>query len=202
MFSALKSVFTKQRSLPLESFGKLPFYKDYIAVVSSREAIQWKAWLLSIFGRDGMIIPGGQWMFLFQEAENANLVIGLIKQSSDGIREFPYTLFSVWKCGRNGIAGSLEAAESVWQELDRIWVRIHQVNDINECYGILRGRMIVIDGGSTKKSVSRHSALQVTGPWPVLLVSEPAAAGRVFQVRNNRTSDQEFLLNWQQVQNR
>lgn len=194
MLTSLKKVFGGTLKFIVETYGKLPFYKDYIAVVTSGPALQWKSFLLDNFGQDGMKIPQGRWPFIFQAAPRADLVVGFIEASSDGIREFPFSIFTVCKSGRGEIPYCQETVSGIWQKLYAIRKRLASVQDIGECYGIIRGRTILVEVG--KKNVQGEFRVDRSGDWPRLLVAKIGAPLELFMIKDAYTSPHGFIDNW------
>lgn len=123
----------------IEAYGKLPFYKDYISVITSTEASLWQEWLLRIFGQKNTLIPKGVWHFLFFPAKGAHLITGIIMQASDGIRNFPFSLFVT--LSRSTIKNQLKWAElfAIKDDLIKIYKEVYEASDIQNCYATLSG---------------------------------------------------------------
>lgn len=123
----------------VEVYGKLPFYKDYISNVATPETNMWQEWLLKIFGQENTFIPKGIWHFLFSPAKNVNLVTGIVMQGSDGLRNFPFSLFV--SLGKPSIKNPLKWAElfAVKDSLNQIYGILYPLSDINTFYNTIAG---------------------------------------------------------------
>ncbi|MFZ5764382.1 MAG: hypothetical protein ACOY4H_02155 [Thermodesulfobacteriota bacterium] len=139
----LTTLFGGATGTVLEAYGKLPFYQDYIAVLSSPEAVAWKGWLLAFAGRPGIRLPPGRWPFLFRQQRKGPALAGIIEQSSDGIRQFPFSLFVSLAGIRTGLLPA--AAPLAWRLLDRERRELEKIVSIEECYSRLRGRQVTIE---------------------------------------------------------
>lgn len=127
----------------VEAYGKLPFYKDYINVVTSFEASAWQEWLLNVFGQKKVFIPSGIWHFLFSTRKDVNLVTGIITQSSDGRRNFPFSLFV--SLGNSRIKNDLKWAElfAIKDNLVEVYNMFDTISDIHTCYNTIAGMTVV-----------------------------------------------------------
>jgi len=128
----------------VEVYGKLPFYKDYINIITSPEASVWQEWLLKVFGEKNTLIPQGIWHFLFFPARDARLVTGIIMQGSDGRRNFPFSLFVT--LGKSTLKNQIKWAElfAVKDHLIRILNTLYTASDIDNCYATLSGLTVEI----------------------------------------------------------
>ena len=71
MLKRITHIFSGERAWPVECFGKLPCYQDYISLVITRGAAPWRDWLLANF-RHTLVIPEGIWRFVFEPHKNRN----------------------------------------------------------------------------------------------------------------------------------
>ena len=149
MFGFFKKEYT------IEAYGKLPFYKDYINLITSLEATAWQEWLLKVFGQKKIFIPTGIWHFLFSTRKETSLVTGIITQSSDGRRNFPFSLFV--NLGNNKIKNDFKWAELfvIKDRLVEIYNTLNTVSDINECYNTLSGMTVVTRRKTTRSRYLR-----------------------------------------------
>lgn len=123
----------------IEAYGKLPFYKDYINIITTPGGSVWQEWLLKAFGQKDTLIPQGVWPFLFFPARDARLVTGIIMQGSDGRRNFPFSLFVT--LGKSKIKNQMKWAElfAIKDNLTQIFNILHTASDIDSCYATLSG---------------------------------------------------------------
>ncbi len=126
----------------VEVYGKLPFYKDYINTIASPSGSLWQEWMLKVFGQKNTLIPEGIWHFLFFPAKDAPLITGIIMQSSDGLRNFPFSLFV--PLGKSGIKNELKWAQlfAVRDGLLQIYKALYTVSDIDDFYQTLSGQKL------------------------------------------------------------
>jgi len=142
MTTLSKKIFKKNNEqLHLQAFGKLPFYKDFISIVSDRESIVFREFLLNEFKVPLKPIENST-PFIFN-ATPKKLLVGMIENSTDGLREFPFSLMV--SLNKNNCQ-----LLKVWEELTFIRNELKKINDINECYQLLKGKTIQID---TEKEV-------------------------------------------------
>ena len=137
----------KTKEIHVCSFGKLPIYQDYINVVPDAAGNAWKTWLLNSFGHDDIDIPPGVWPFCFRPAGMSDFLVGVVEPSSDGIRQFPFSLYVVWD-DKKGLRE--------WGGLHELWDRLvslrgelltHQT--IEGFYQILGGKTLVMEKGES-----------------------------------------------------
>ena len=201
MLASLKKFFPGKRDCSVETYGKLPCYKDYISVITTTGAAQWRAWLLESF--QGKIMPpDGVWPFIYQYRKNADLVIGLIQASSDGLREFPFTLFVV--CSRGSKRGGLcsrPMAVSIWEELESLRQQLIEAKDIQDFYARLYGKRVslLVENINSAGAVDQEFSCTSAGYWPQMLVAETRDTGVLHLVREGGTTNEEFVLNWQRL---
>jgi len=132
------NIFNKSEKMLLQAFGKLPFYKDYIAVLYGKESIGWRDWLVNTFGNKQKP-PEGKWYFIFKNSKKSKLILGIMKASSDGMREFPFTLFA---CCKNPNSGLLL---KIWEELEFVWDEILSIDNITNFYSFLKKKELIIN---------------------------------------------------------
>jgi len=125
----------------VEAYGKLPIYNDYIDTVFEQESVLWSRYLQNTFD-NRQRLPDGLWPFIYLSSIKSNAVVGIIEQSSDGSRQFPFCVFTVQKNFhvKEGI-GIIE----IWKELECIRTQIKKINDINNFYEIVQGKTFHID---------------------------------------------------------
>ena len=198
MLGILKKFFPGKTDYPVETYGKLPCYKDYISVVITEGAVQWRTWLLDSF--QGKIMPPeGKWYFIYQHRKDADPVVGVIQASSDGLRPFPFSLFTV--CSRGSGKGGLcsqPMAVSIWQQLEDMYQPLIGVGDIQDFYAQLYGKKVL---PPMRKDSSFTNELEFScnreGEWPQMLVADTRDAGMLYLVKDGKTTNEEFARNWQ-----
>jgi hypothetical protein len=131
-----------KKRLRLQGFGKLPFYKDYISIVSSPEALEWRDWLLDIFGEKNRRVPGGAWPFIFRPSPGSGVAVGMIMPGTDGVREFPFSLFSVLKYKGVEARGAIPR---IWDDLKAALNDLDGIEDIDACHFLIRSRSLSMD---------------------------------------------------------
>lgn len=172
----------------MEAFGKLPFYQDYITLASSPEAMTWKTWLLQFAGREKHRVPSGKWPFLFQNAQKSKFLIGIIEDSTDGIREFPFSLFCVLP--QKGI----HSAPDIWQALTAIRSNLDDLVTIDTFYQRLRGKQIPL---SVKDKTQRKFIVADTNLyWPRLTVCPIGLHSQQHLSLTPRTEIDLFMRQW------
>jgi hypothetical protein len=201
MLATLKKFFSGKADCTVETYGKLPCYKDYISVIFTTGAAQWRTWLLESFQGKSMP-PEGVWPFIYQYRKNADLVIGLIQASSDGLREFPFTLFVV--CSRGSKRGGLcsrSLAVSIWQELESLRQQLIDAKDIQDFYTRLSGKRISLSGKNINNTGLEDQDFSCTwqGDWPQMLVVGTRDARMLHLVRAGGMTNEEFVQNWQRL---
>ena len=196
MFSKI-SVFNRQKKMTLQTFGKLPLYSDYLSFLTHKASNAWRQWLLEYFSRDGMRIPQGHWPFVFYPREGDELVVGLMEDSSDGIREFPFSLFVI--CPSQGQTGwfSWKMLNQVWGELSRIRDRLAQLGDVDACYGVLRAETLGIPRNGLRES--GYLRLDHIQNRPLLLGAPDLNARSLHQLSEAHTAPMQILNNWNQL---
>ena len=143
----LGNIFTKKRKGTVECFGKLPFYRDFISVATTNEAVQWKNWLLNFAGKKYPPLPKGLWPFIFRSSSNSDMLVGLIEDSSDGIREFPFSIFCT-ASNRKSLFYS-DTLRAIWENLKNVRENINEIDDINPLYSLLRGKVFTYEDGTS-----------------------------------------------------
>jgi hypothetical protein len=201
MLASLKKYFPGKVDCPVESYGKLPCYKDYISVIATAGAAQWRSWLLENFQGENMP-PDGVWPFIYQFRKNADPVVGLIQASSDGLREFPFTLFVV--CGKGSGRGGLcsrPMALSIWRDLEILRQQLIEARDIQEFYARFTGKRVSLAVKQSKSVEGEEQEFSCSGEgdWPHMLVAGTWDAGILHLIKEGRTTHQDFFLNWQRL---
>lgn len=198
MLAILKKFFPGKTDYPVETYGKLPCYKDYISVVITEGAVQWRAWLLDSF--QGKIMPPeGKWYFIYQHRQGADPVVGVIQASSDGLRQFPFSLFTVCRrgSGRKGLC-SRPIAISIWQQLEDMYQPLIGVGDIQAFYAQVYGKKISpLMGQDSNLAPEFEFSGNREGEWPQMLVAATRDAGMLHLIKDGRTTNEEFVRNWQ-----
>jgi hypothetical protein len=143
----------------VEVFGKIPFYRDYLSTVQSKEGRQWKDWILSNYGRR-IQVPKKKSRFLFHYKKTGRVVVGIISDSSDGTREFPFSVFVILK--RKNVQ---RQCMQLWEQLDVIYQVAIKSKEINSFYNDLMSRKIVND--PNKDNLMNEYVFQ---QWPSFLI--------------------------------
>ena len=206
----MKSVFRVRKKYPLQAFGKLPLYSDYLSVLIHGESNRWRRWLLDHFSGDGMRIPQGQWPFVFYPFPGSNLVVGLVEDSSDGIREFPFSLFVI--CPPHGQEGWFpwESLVQTWNALSAFRSRLDHTGDVDACYRILRSESLRIQVKKNDKSffsMSRFKALEnngylrldQAGSQPVMLAAPNQSSRCLHMLAQGACPTKALLANWNRL---
>jgi hypothetical protein len=195
MLTRLKNLFSGPQAWPVETFGKLPCYQDYISLVTTKASVHWRDWLLAQF-RGDTVPPEGLWPFVFQHQKNGMLVVGLIQASSDGLREFPFSLFVA--CDTKMVS-SPAGLTAIWGELKALHWQLLAAPDIQGVYGCCAGRKVSLDpeqsGGSGAQG--QKALLHQPGSWPRLLIAGPGNAATLHLVWQGGMPQEEFERNWQ-----
>jgi hypothetical protein len=193
MLARLKQLFSGPREYPVEIFGKLPCYQDYISLVTSPASVHWRDWLLERF-RDTSLPPEGLWPFIYQHRKNGEVVIGMVRASSDGLREFPFSLFVA---GGRAILRSPSESATIWRELAVLHGQLLAAPDIQGVYARCAGRKIVPvperDGGVP----SLVDLLLRTDRGPRLLIVAPGSPGTLHLVWEGGMPEEVFERTWQ-----
>jgi len=135
--------YLKQRysglQLPLQAYGKLPIYKDYISLILSEEAFLWREWL---FERDDQssAIPDTPHPFMFVYSIKTRLIVGIITTSSDGSRHFPFTVFVSFHYRK---LKKIELSQ-VFLQLEAVYENLLNLKTIEQCYEYLKTHQLVI----------------------------------------------------------
>ncbi|MBF0232048.1 MAG: hypothetical protein HQK65_03305 [Desulfamplus sp.] len=156
------------KNIEVQTYGKLPFYEDYISIVTTKQGIKWRDWILNIFGQNGMDIPVGVWPFIFKDTYQSNIIVGLIEPSSDALRSFPFSIFVEFKLLKpkynwNFFSQAIEKLRFINSDLN-------MVRNINDCYDILGGK--TIKTGDLSSTNQHHENEDITFIEPFLLDSK------------------------------
>jgi hypothetical protein len=186
----------------VEVYGKLPFYKDYINIIASTETSLWQEWLLNVFGQKNTLIPQGIWHFLFFPAKDAHLVTGLIMQGSDGLRNFPFSLFV--SLGRQAIKNQLKWAElfAIRDHLIEIYKTVYTASDIDGFYRTLSGTSVETNRKNIKSGYLKSVRLPDLTPlirgqdseFPVFSILEKSGLSCLSK---GSLSGKEIISNWE-----
>ncbi len=194
----LGALIGKKTALPVETYGKLPCYQDYISVILSPEANQWRSWLLTTFAGETMP-PLGLWPFIYHSRKNARAVIGFIQASSDGRRQFPFSLFAVvpWNLSKDEQLGWATAC-SVWAQLQPLHNQVVVCDEVRHLYAQLSAIRVIPDADITPQCPPQLTATppQKAGDWPLLLVGEASQGWRLHLLQGGPNPEAECLRNW------
>jgi hypothetical protein len=203
-----------EKKYTLQAYGKLPLYSDYISVLADDTGNKWRVWLLKTFGRDGMRLPAGRWPYAFCPSPGASIVVGLIEDSSDGIREFPFSLFAVYPPDRQNGWYNWDRLIMIWDQLDRLRSQLTEVESIDACYHLLQARSIELsDGYVGKKTTGQgpvknninpkeeigYLSIQYDGIWPLLLGAPGLQSYQMHLLSDDQTEPGEILSNWDRL---
>lgn len=192
MLTRLKGLFSGPRTWPVECFGKLPCYQDYISLVTTRGATVWRDWLLATFRGDNLP-PDGVWRFLFAARNKGEPVVGLIQASSDGRREFPFSLFVV---GDRRLNASAEALQVVWEDLASLHWQLVASPSVQGVYSCCAGRKVTLEAGMTS---GREAMVQDGGSWPRLLVAASGDAADMRLLWQAGMDAESLQRNWRTI---
>ena len=166
-------IFKGTLTLRAQAFGKLPFYRDYLRWVSSEAAESWRMWLVEKFSGDAAL-PPGKWPFIFQHHPGSALVIGLIEPGTDGIREFPFSLFVAADRALLKSRYFGGCVISIWHSLALIRDQIARHNDIDRFNRFIREQTVVVkkrESGPENRLHDAQMLLKTTDrSEPVLMV--------------------------------
>ncbi len=205
--SIISMWFDSSKKLSVQAFGKLPFYKDYISLVSIPEAIQWRAWMLDIFGQDAGPVPEGRWPFVFQHRPRSNMVVGVIEDSSDGLREFPFSLFVILKGRRLTDARLRPKMADIWRAIGELRRDLGRADTIDMAYSILRRGAVEISAkgdekgkkGGEKGEAEKPVLLSRQKSWPLLLLAS-GRDGSLSIAADGATGPVDLLARWRGLQ--
>lgn len=138
----MKWFINKNKSYRVQAYGKLPIYKDYINWVTRSESIAWRNWMLDTFNADNVKIPKGLWGFIFQGTGKSALVAGLIEQSSDGIREFPISIFTVMDAISLTDRTVWHQTVEIINQLTFLRASLKEATHIDACYDMITTKML------------------------------------------------------------
>lgn len=211
----IERFFRQENEIAIQAFGKLPFYQDYIAVLNTAEANQWRSWLLSVFSKENLRIPKGRWPFVFNFSPQSKLVVGLIEDSSDGIREFPFSIFAICHGVKKEGWFKWDTIIEIWQVLSYHRDALASKDNIDACYRLLRSKTINIRNGKAKmgirslifgsgdsKKVDKKDKeeyylwLNHKGKWPIFLVAPGIKARRLHLLADADDTDMQIINNW------
>ncbi len=206
---SMRKWFKKPKVYDVQVYGKLPFYKDYITVVNLNESVEWRDWMLNVFNDKDAIIPEGLWGFLFQHTGNSAPVAGIIEQSSDGIREFPFSLFAVLEKMRLKDKDIWISINHIIENMNNVRSSLKNVNKIEVCYQKLAGQCVTIDEDSINIRTAENDQTddlisllpENDSKWPIFFII-PELIGNVKMVSDSHTSGTEMMEKWKQLQNK
>lgn len=197
----LGALIGKKSALPIETYGKLPCYQDYISVVLTPEANQWRSWLLTTFAGE-MMPPPGLWPFIYHPRKNARAVIGFVQASSDGRRQFPFSIFTVvpWNLGKDEHDGWATAC-SVWAQLQPLHTQVVQCQDVRDLFAQLGRTTVQPDATAAPQCPPQLTATppREAGDWPLLVVGESSLGWRLHLIRGGNAVESECLRNWHRL---
>ena len=123
--------YKKSRIVCIQFYGKLPYANEFIVIKKTQEAIVWQEWLRN----NRSLAPSDIHRFIFQNKKRSSYVIGLIKQSYDGMgRDFPFTVFVTWKKKWSRKKLIINDIEAIWNELLIIYDKYCSVDNISKLY--------------------------------------------------------------------
>jgi len=199
IMSNFSDLFTPPKKLIIQVFGKKYFYNDYISIISTKDALMWREWLIKTFHKKD-IIPDGKWFFLYQESRYSSYVIGIIENSSDGSRVFPFSLFIVCKRYPSDII-------FLWDELCNIWEEQKKFSSYDSIYNYLRTQTIFqglkenipkSNAQLTNKEQMKSFFSKRTFLYPKLFVSKGIMSSNFFIADKNFSKEDIFKM-WKEL---
>lgn len=86
-----------KRKLPLSCYGKLPFYKEYLRhnlhSPETEKLIEWIEEGMRLQSSENIEAGNFLYRFIFLPKEQKRFICGIIQNSSDGLRTYPFTVF-------------------------------------------------------------------------------------------------------------
>jgi len=204
----MQKFFGRKDKYTVQAFGKLPLYSDYISVLINETANTWRTWLLNNFGRRGMSIPGGRWPIAFCPSPRSPLVVGLIEESSDGLREFPFSIFVVFPWDEQESWFRWDTLVKIWDRLDTLRSEVDKIETIDECYHLLRNRVLELDLENEKKRLNEvnqkdrdegYLCLDYSAQWPILLGAPGIKAYYMHLLADNECTHEVLVQNWDRL---
>ncbi len=197
----IRDLFRKNDGYPLQIYGKRPFYKDYIAVVTTKGGIRFRDWLLSTFGGEGIAPPPGLNPFVFRGGPGRELVAGLLEPSSDGLRKFPFSIFADLNLARAEKARQWSLLLYLFGELGGVHELVRGAESIDACYSRLPARIgngaPPPPAGDAATNVSLLEALDERDgdPWPHIWGLSPTGS-RLVLLGDGNTSPKALMDRW------
>jgi len=166
VISYLKIKYWKYK-LHLQAYGKLPFYRDYVSIIFFREAIVWRNWMLDHLDQNKMISKEPK-PFVFVHSIKSKIIAGIIKQSSDGKRQFPFSVFIVCKPKKLELFG----LNQILSQLDIRFNSLMSIRNINNCIKFIKNNPLVLKNKKSNKELGCYEPSQLSDPkdYPFFIV--------------------------------
>ena len=129
-------------SLPLQTFGKLPFYKDYISIVTTSEGLKWQNFLLRSVKEKRL---KKRQFFVYKQRSKDKPVVGIVEPGFDGKREFPFSLFVVYRNFKTENEKHWPDFSNESKQFCLISDQLKNIKCINDCYQLLQNKFITVD---------------------------------------------------------
>ncbi len=195
----MKWFINKNKTYRVQVYGKLPVYKDYINVVTRAESMTWRNWMLNTFDSENAKIPDGLWGFIFQGTGRSAPVAGLIEQSSDGIREFPFSLFSVMEKVSLADKTLWHQIVEIIKQLTLLRAELKKAKQIETFYDIIATNMLCVtknNSSENRSSCDFQRQLLDSQNMPPLFFVLPDLSGSLGFSANATDSGRDIMNKW------
>jgi hypothetical protein len=142
MFSSV-SFWFRGFTAPVQAFGKLPFYKDYLRWISSAASEDWRCWLVSNYPEEVHLAEAMR-PFIFMPASEAPIAVGQIEPSNDGIRDFPFSLFVILDRGVQKTKFFGKIIPCIWDAIGQARNEIQHCEDVEQFNHLIRKKMVMV----------------------------------------------------------
>ena len=131
---------------PVNAFGKLPFYKEYLYLCPDPAFAELKAWVdqsfeqLSRQGADPPYLSPNRHFLVHLPSHKTDLV-GSIWDSHDGLRAFPFMIAMAMprKARKYGLPLFWQCLTSVWDYFERYFSHLSEAGSASDFYKRIRG---------------------------------------------------------------
>jgi len=161
--------FSHNINLQIQVFGKLPIYNDYISFFTQRNALSWQNFLVSKNSKQSKLFNERSF-FIFQFSKNKSIFVGVIDNSSDGTRQFPFSVFV--DCRQSWLKNYLIDSKLlfIFKELDSIFLNVKKIENIDQCYQFLQQKVITVENtkqtiNSLIKNIFKRSKQKIEWPY-------------------------------------
>lgn len=135
---------------PVQAFGKLPFYKDYLRWISSPASEDWRSWLVANYPEKVQLSEGMR-PFIFFPANEARIVVGQMEPSNDGIRDFPFSLFIVLERGIQKSKLFDKIIPCIWNSIGKSRNEIINCKDVEQFNHLIRKKIVTVKRDDLKE---------------------------------------------------